>query len=193
MEHTYVPMNIPMKNNQKLSDIPVVQLEGPKPNRSCGTCTACCEGWLHADIEVEGHELTSMYPGRPCQYIDQGVGCTVYDKRPLNPCRRFICEWLGDKDFRIPDWMQPNQSGIIIAKKKWGDNGEHDYWAVTEMSKPMTGVVLNWLIIHVEKWRIDCEYMVHGGFNRLGSREFHEWMDSKTLEKVLMNGQRGQL
>ncbi|HEY5682465.1 MAG TPA: SEC-C metal-binding domain-containing protein, partial [Sulfuricaulis sp.] len=29
--------------------------------RHCGTCTACCDGWVR--MNIRGHEV---YPGKPC-------------------------------------------------------------------------------------------------------------------------------
>ena len=39
--------------------------------RSCGTCTACCDGWLR--IEVRGHQVR---PGKPCPFRIQH-GCEL--------------------------------------------------------------------------------------------------------------------
>ena len=44
--------------------------------RACGTCTACCDGWVAGVIE--GHE---MKPGRPCYFRGEGC-CTIYERRP---------------------------------------------------------------------------------------------------------------
>ncbi len=57
--------------------------------RVCGTCTACCDGWVAGTIY--GHE---MKPGTPCHFRGEGC-CTIYDKRPLDPCRKFVCGWLA--------------------------------------------------------------------------------------------------
>jgi hypothetical protein len=78
--------------------------------RSCGTCTKCCEGWLSANIR--GHK---MYPGKPCFFVEIGKGCTDYDNRPVIPCKIFNCEWI--KNIKIPEEFKPKNIGFIIQKK----------------------------------------------------------------------------
>ena len=75
--------------------------------RSCGTCTKCCEGWLHG--EVNGQQF---YPGVPCVYL--AGNCTIYKNRPENPCKAFVCEWLADTS--IPEWMKPDRSQVILIR-----------------------------------------------------------------------------
>ena len=53
--------------------------------RRCDACTACCDGWLK--IAVHGH---AVYPGKPCPF-SSGHHCTIYDTRPQDPCRAFVC------------------------------------------------------------------------------------------------------
>src|SRR5206468_6789493 len=55
--------------------------------RECGTCTACCDGWVKGTIE--GHD---MFPGQPCFFRGQGC-CTIYERRPADPCRNLVCRW----------------------------------------------------------------------------------------------------
>ncbi|HZE61286.1 MAG TPA: hypothetical protein VE085_12085 [Burkholderiales bacterium] len=57
----------------------------PAEKRQCGTCTACCDGWVEGTIY--GHE---MKPGVPCHFRGEGC-CTIYERRPEEPCRRFVC------------------------------------------------------------------------------------------------------
>ncbi|MDX1460664.1 MAG: hypothetical protein R3348_06355 [Xanthomonadales bacterium] len=80
--------------------------------RECGTCTACCEGWLrtpHID----------MHPGKPCQHCT-ATGCAIYENRPTDPCRKFLCGWR-QPDSPLPDNFRPDQSGVIVLlQQKWG-------------------------------------------------------------------------
>jgi len=66
-------------------------LRGRTERGSCGTCTACCDGWVKGTIL--GHE---MKPGQPCHFRGEGC-CTIYERRPVDPCRNFICGWLQSK------------------------------------------------------------------------------------------------
>jgi hypothetical protein len=81
--------------------------------RICGSCTACCEGWLKAD------EL-DMRPGRACRHCTE-QGCAIYPDRPEEPCVRFKCGWLQDPG-RFPDELRPDRSGVIVLLgRKWRD------------------------------------------------------------------------
>jgi hypothetical protein len=80
--------------------------------RECGTCTACCEGWLVCT--VLGQEIV---PGNPCRHASK-AGCGVYADRPQSPCRNFVCAWmLPDSPF--PEGFRPDRLGVIVVPVKW--------------------------------------------------------------------------
>jgi hypothetical protein len=81
-------------------------------NRACGTCTACCDGWVEGTIR--GHE---MKPGTACHFRGEGC-CTIYDSRPQSPCREFICGWLMT-DSPFPDSFRPDRLGVMIVPTRW--------------------------------------------------------------------------
>ena len=82
--------------------------------RQCGSCTACCDGWLK--IRVRDHDV---YPGRPCPFSAAGR-CSIYAERPVDPCREFVCGWLAPTS-PLPDWMRPDRSDVIFlpANFRW--------------------------------------------------------------------------
>jgi len=82
--------------------------------RQCGTCTACCDGWVKGT--VFGHE---MYPGRPCHFRGEGC-CAIYERRPTDPCRNFICGWL-QAGSPFPEEFQPNRLGVLVIPVRWRD------------------------------------------------------------------------
>ncbi|MEJ8568725.1 hypothetical protein [Elongatibacter sediminis] len=83
--------------------------------RQCLPCTACCQGWLSAD--VLGHHMRA---GHPCPH-SKPEGCGIYSERPQVPCRTFICSWLVD-DSPLPDWMRPDSCGaIVLLSMRWDD------------------------------------------------------------------------
>ena len=88
-------------------------------SRSCGSCTACCEGWL-----VVNADTVKSYPGNPCKHVHSGKGCGIYESRPSNPCRIFYCDWVSDNDGKYPEWMKPNNSKAIVAFEKIPWNGK---------------------------------------------------------------------
>lgn len=75
--------------------------------RNCGSCTACCDGWLQ--IEVRGYQVR---PGKPCPFSVQHQ-CAIYGERPQHPCREFVCGWLVASS-PLPDWMRPDRSDMIM-------------------------------------------------------------------------------
>ena len=80
-------------------------------NRECGSCTACCEGWI-------GSEVIDMGIDKPCQHCT-AQGCAIYESRPVDPCQVFKCAWLKE-DSPLPDDMRPDKSlAIVILDQKW--------------------------------------------------------------------------
>ena len=79
--------------------------------RSCGECSACCQGWLTT------HALNQdIYLDNPCSHCSS-QGCNIHAERPTDPCRIFFCAWAeAGSDF--PEWMQPNQSGVITLTNR---------------------------------------------------------------------------
>jgi hypothetical protein len=84
----------------------------PKDARACGTCTACCDGFVTGVIE--GHE---MKPGTPCYFRGEGC-CTIYDRRPKEPCRDFMCGWIVPGSVFPEDW-RPDKLGVMVIPMKW--------------------------------------------------------------------------
>ena len=107
----------------------------PDPARSCGECTACCEGPMTATIR--GHAIR---PGTPCHFLGAG-GCTIYAERPHDPCRTFFCAWrLQGNPF--PDALRPDRSGAIVLALRWRDRDA--YCLVTDGREPDAGM-LDWM------------------------------------------------
>ena len=80
--------------------------------RRCGTCTACCDGWVAG--EIQGHV---MKPGTPCFFRGEGC-CTIYERRPQHPCRDFVCGYL-EADSPFPEEFRPDRLGVMIIPIKW--------------------------------------------------------------------------
>ena len=79
----------------------------PAVTRTCGSCTACCDGWLQ--IEVRGHKVRK---GQPCPF-SVAHQCAIYPERPHDPCREFVCGWLVASS-PLPDWMRPDKADMIM-------------------------------------------------------------------------------
>jgi hypothetical protein len=71
--------------------------------RECGTCTLCCKVFAIPEYKNP--------TGEWCPHCAPGVGCRVYEKRPV-PCRTFACLWLNDPG--IPDDWKPERTKIVL-------------------------------------------------------------------------------
>lgn len=82
-------------------------------DRQCYPCTACCEGWLTAEING-----VLMMPGKPCVHKN-AQGCGIYANRPHNPCGIFSCGWLRG-EHGMPMNMRPSECGaIVMFDRQW--------------------------------------------------------------------------
>ena len=133
-------------------------------NRSCGDCTLCCEGWL-----VNSAHGYDMWPGRKCQFVSLSKGCTIYDQRP-ETCQKYECQWLFDK--RVPEWMKPSISGVILKEKDY--NGVK-YLEVVEAGRKIDSEVLTWVFNALVTQQFEnVKYQVNGGWNYFGTKEFFD-------------------
>lgn len=99
--------------------------------RTCDGCEMCCiavrvwEGWQETDgRRTRTLKTTFDKPaGVRCPHLsgEPGKSCSIYDKRPTC-CRAFVCLWRGS-DTLLPEWMQPNKCGFVVALD--GHLGEH--------------------------------------------------------------------
>jgi len=138
--------------------------------RECGTCTACCDGWVIGTIR--GHE---MKPGMPCHF--RGLGCcTIYDKRPDNPCRTFVCGWLAPAS-PFPDAFRPDRLGAMIVPTHW--RGRLAYILVAAPRDP-DEALLAWMRELSVRERIPFFYEQRGEKLGFGPPEFQQEMLAKS-------------
>lgn len=133
--------------------------------RECGSCNKCCEGWLYG--EAYGHRF---YPSSPCHFLTDGK-CSIYPKRPEDPCKVYKCEWLTNN--QVPGWMKPNKVNAILSAKKI--NGI-DYILVTEAGETLRSDVLCWIMIYCLNNQKNLEFSLKGGKYHIGSKEFQDSM-----------------
>lgn len=132
------------------------------PVRSCGECTACCEGWLTG--EAYGH---TFQQGRPCFYLQNN--CGIYETRPEEPCQTYKCVWL--KEDTLPLWMRPDKSKVIVTEREVEGIG---YWDASECGETLTSDVLSWLIMHTIDNQINFQWRVKNGACKIGQPDFLE-------------------
>lgn len=155
---------------RKKKTIPIVT-ENTKPTitRTCGGCTACCEGWLSG--EAHGRKF---FRGMPCYYKGSN-GCSIYEDRPEMPCKVYRCAWLANPDL-FPEWMKPTESKVLMTAK---EHQGHTYLHMLEMDQRMDPRVLSWAFTEYLSGRLpNLRWQVDGAWYLCGSKEFVKAMES---------------
>ena len=143
-------------------------------SRECGNCTKCCDGWLTGVAYDK-----PFFPGRPCHFVASGDKCTIYAKRPQNPCVIYKCEWLANPD--IPEWVKPNEINTIITRRKFEDSGI-EYLDMSEAGEKLRAEVLSWFIMYAMEKGLNVRWQINGGANWFGSQEFLDAMKKEVTK-----------
>jgi hypothetical protein len=146
-------------------------LHNTKVERQCGDCTSCCEGWLTGD--AYGH---NFFPGQPCFYLCKS-GCSIYEKRPENPCRLYQCVWLKEPDV-FPVWMKPKDSNVICSERDWVDkNGDSQlYLSFSSTGEEMTVKTYHWIIKFYFDNKIPITVQFHEDIGIYGPDDFIDYI-----------------
>ncbi|MCJ2016216.1 hypothetical protein MKK84_02045 [Methylobacterium sp. E-065] len=73
------------------------------PDRSCGSCTQCCQA-----LEIQ---ILDKPAGILCHH-NTGTGCGIYPERP-EVCARWYCLWRRIE--ALPAALRPDRSGVIFS------------------------------------------------------------------------------
>ena len=78
----------------------------------CGSCTACCR--IFAIPEIDNKPA-----GQWCQHCAVGVGCKIYEQRPL-VCAEFKCLWLQSREREdtrdhFADELRPDRCKVVFS------------------------------------------------------------------------------
>ncbi len=137
----------------------------PRPaqvKRECGTCTACCDGWVKGSIE--GHE---MFPGTPCHFRGDQC-CSIYERRPETPCRQFVCGWLEPAS-PFPDHFRPSECGVMIVRMQWHDRAAY---VLTHAGRDPDAAMVQWMREFSIRTGSPFFYEENGERTGFGPREF---------------------
>lgn len=137
--------------------------------RQCGECTACCDGWLK--ITVNGH---AAYPGKPC-YYNKGHCCSIYEKRPQEPCRNFVCGWL-EPGSPLPEEFRPDKLGVIFLRATWRGT---PIYGLFPAGRDPDEALLAWTKQFSEATRRPFLYQAQGLWYAHGPKEFQTEMLAK--------------
>jgi len=130
--------------------------------RECGSCTACCDGWVKGTIE--GHD---MFPGQPCFFRGRGC-CAIYERRPADPCRNFVCGWLHAQS-PFPDDFRPDRLGVLIIPIRWRDRIAY---ILRSAGRDPDEALLGWMRAFSVKTERPFFYEQNGERFGFGPREF---------------------
>jgi hypothetical protein len=131
--------------------------------RECGGCTACCDGWLKITIDGE-----PVYPGKPCPH-STGKGCRIYESRPQDPCRQFVCSWL-EKGSAFPDAFRPDRLGVITLTGRWRGRA---VYALVPAGRDPDAALIEWMTDYSNASGIPLLYQVQGEWYGHGPDELH--------------------
>lgn len=138
-------------------------------SRQCGDCTKCCEGYLTGAAYNK-----AFFPGRPCHFVTIGKGCTIYARRPKDPCVSYTCQWIANSD--IPEWMKPDEINAIFTKRKFEDS-DIEFIDLVEAGETLRAGVLSWFIMYAMEKGLNARWQVDGGQHWIGSKEFLDAMN----------------
>ncbi len=86
---------------------------------------------------VEGHE---MKPGTPCHFRGDHC-CGIYERRPQQPCRDFMCGWLLPGS-PFPESFRPDRLGVMVIPMKWRGR---DAYVLRSAGRDPDGELLAWM------------------------------------------------
>lgn len=139
--------------------------------RSCENCTKCCEGYLSGTVKN-----IPFYKGKPCHFVEIGVGCTIYKERPKDPCIKYSCQWLINEN--IPDWMKPNKINAIINLRLTEKN-KIPYLEIIEAGETLNEKTITWLIDYCSKKNINFFWEKNGKTYYIGNKNFIKEIEKK--------------
>lgn len=109
-----------------------------------------------------------FYVGKPCHFVEIGKGCSIYAKRPDEPCKSYKCSWITNSD--IPQWMKPDAVNAIIDMR-FIDGIE--YMSVNEAGSRLDSRVLSWVIEYCLSRKINLYWKVEGYSHWIGNPDFN--------------------
>ena len=132
--------------------------------RNCDGCTACCEGWLSGKAYDK-----EFFSGTPCYYKCES-GCSIYENRPENPCKSYLCGWMKNLDF--PELFKPSVSKVIITGR-YDEKLNKEFIEVLEMGEKIDSSILSWLFQYFLKTKISMTIQIGGEFVTFDSNKLN--------------------
>lgn len=122
--------------------------------------------------EYEGNDVHNP---KPCFFVEKGVGCKEYKKRPVDPCRTFQCEWIVNKD--IPEEFKPDKSDTIAVYQVTRSGIK--YLLLIDAGKTMPSDILSWYFTYAMGNQINFAWKVNGFMRYMGHQNFLRDMEKE--------------
>ena len=107
-------------------------------------------------------------------------GCSVYERRPTDPCRNFVCGWLLP-DSPLPDEFRPDKLGVIFIRIAWRGRPA---WILVSAGRDPDEELLEWMRRYSMRTGSPFFYAQAGEKLGFGPVEFQQ--------EMLMKAQRGE-
>lgn len=143
--------------------------------RGCGTCTACCDGWMITT--VLGQEIR---PGAGCRFRGPGC-CAIYEERPAIPCRSFFCAWRQQGN-PFPESFRPDRTGVIMVARQWRDRLGYE---LIPAGRDPDEHLIEWMREFSAATGSPFLYYIDGSYHAIGAPEFQEEMREKAARGEL--------
>ena len=139
--------------------------------RNCDECAACCEGWLSGKAYDK-----EFFSETPCYYKCES-GCSIYENRPEDPYKSYLCGWMTNLDFL--EWFKPSVSKVIITRRH-DEKLNKKFIEVLEMEQKIDSSILSWLFQYFLKTGISMKIQIGGGFVVFNSDKSYLHTNEKT-------------
>lgn len=149
-----------------MNKLPIIE------NRSCDGCTKCCEGYLAGDIRGHWMGIAPDGVNKSCFFLELGKGCKEYEKRPVDPCRTFKCDYLTNKD--VPEAFKPSRANAIFTTRTVKGI---EYIQLIEAGRKLDSEVLSWAMSYALANNLNFAWRVLENIFWIGDEAFNKMMD----------------
>jgi hypothetical protein len=149
-----------------MNKLPIIE------GRSCDNCTKCCEGFLAGDIRGHWMGIEQNGVNKPCFFLELGKGCKEYEKRPVDPCRTFKCDYLTNED--IPEAFKPSNANAIFTTRTVKGI---EYMQLIEAGRKLDSEVLSWAVSYALVNNLNFAWRVLENIFWIGDEAFNKMMD----------------
>jgi Fe-S-cluster containining protein len=118
--------------------------------RSCGECTACCDG------NLKSNSHGNVFKDRnPCIFLVNKL-CSIYNDRP-NTCRNYQCAW---SQYLLDEDLRPDLSGVLVSVEK--DLNDGQFLKVIQIKENVDFEILDRIKANTKKLNAKTIFVAYG-------------------------------